>query len=68
MKIDGMFNILRVLCDLTVVYIYLFISKCIHVNRSTCKMYSQLGETELNIADMDDLFEIKALKKTCFLS
>lgn len=26
-------------------------------------MYSQLGETELNIADMDDLFEIKALKK-----
>lgn len=31
-------------------------------------MYSQLGETELNIVDMDDLFEIKALKKTCFLS
>lgn len=26
-------------------------------------MYSQLGETELNIVDMDDLFEIKALKK-----
>lgn len=29
-------------------------------------MYSQLGETELNIADMDDLFEIKALKKHAF--
>lgn len=25
-------------------------------------MYSRLGETELNIVDMDDLFEIKALK------
>lgn len=26
-------------------------------------MYSKLGETELNIVDMDDLFEIKAFKK-----
>lgn len=31
-------------------------------------MYSQLGETELNIVDMDDLFEIKALKKKNMLS